>query len=401
MTAEQPAPTPEQIRQAEWLVQQTRDNDGLAPVDLERFWADNELARKDPFGPEIPQAALGIRMNSECVFAELGLAEDRYRFDHDAPWRAELVKAYNDKAERIVGRRLLNETEADPTRRWPAVRTLADIFEARNVWHHQSQSYWLEQSATNEDELSALLDRVEATDIRSFILPDSWETEKARLTALGVPQPRYRGQRGPVTFACSVFGPENLIFLLADNPVLGDRFRDAILNTMLGIARVLDEEAGDTPQSSPRGFWWADDNCCLLTADMYERFGYPILKGMFDVYAPDPQDIRHQHSDSAMGHLLPVLSRLSFRQVNFGPTVPADEIRRHMPRTIIQGQLAPFTFSRDEQLNIVLEFLRDFEMTRESRGLLFDTAGSINNGSRLTGMRLIMSAIQHFGRFDR
>jgi hypothetical protein len=28
------------------------------------------------------------------------------------------------------------------------------------------------------------------------------------------------------------------------------------------------------------------------------------------------------------------------------------------------------------------------------------TAGSINNGSRLTGMRLIMSAIQHFGRYD-
>ena len=46
------------------------------------------------------------------------------------------------------------------------------------------------------------------------------------------------------------------------------------------------------------------------------------------------------------------------------------------------------------------EFLRDHEMARETRGLLFTTAGSINNGSRLTGMRLIMSAIQHFGRFD-
>jgi hypothetical protein len=39
-------------------------------------------------------------------------------------------------------------------------------------------------------------------------------------------------------------------------------------------------------------------------------------------------------------------------------------------------------------------------MAREQRGLRFATAGSISNGSRLTGMRLIMAAIQHFGRYD-
>ena len=31
--------------------------------------------------------------------------------------------------------------------------------------------------------------------------------------------------------------------------------------------------------------------------------------------------------------------------------------------------------------------------------LVFATAGSINNGSRLTGMRLIMAAIQRYGRY--
>ena len=48
---------------------------------------------------------------------------------------------------------------------------------------------------------------------------------------------------------------------------------------------------------------------------------------------------------------------------------------------------------------MVAEFLRDFEQARAQRGLLFATAGSINNGSRLTGMRLIMAAIQEFGRY--
>ena len=70
------------------------------------------------------------------------------------------------------------------------------------------------------------------------------------------------------------------------------------------------------------------------------------------------------------------------------------------PRRSSTANWRPFTFSRNEEVNIVAEFLRDFEMTRETRGLSFTTAGSINNGSRLTGMRLIMAAIQRHGRYD-
>jgi uroporphyrinogen decarboxylase len=100
-----------------------------------------------------------------------------------------------------------------------------------------------------------------------------------------------------------------------------------------------------------------------------------------------------------MGHLLPLLGRLNMTGVNLGPTVPAAEIRRYLPKAVIQGQLAPFTLSRNNEPQIVAEFLRDFDMTRESRGLSFTTAGSINNGSRLTSMRLIMAAIQRYGRY--
>ena len=77
-----------------------------------------------------------------------------------------------------------------------------------------------------------------------------------------------------------------------------------------------------------------------------------------------------------------------------------DEIRRHNPNAVIEGQLAPFTYSRNEEVNMVAEFLRDHELIRGARGLVFATAGSVNNGSRLTGMRLLMSAVQHYGRFD-
>ena len=393
---------PEHLAKAETLVGEAHANAGLAPVDLDRFWEDQAAAAKDPFSPTIPQVPLGIMMSQECVFDELGLAVDYDRLMHDSAWCMEQTKRYNDLAEPIVGRRLLSERPpGDPSLAYPEVKQLHDVFEAENEWI--GQSYWLKQVAHNESELAALLDRVEARleNLRESMLPANWGQERDRLMAAGHKPQLYRGQRGPVTFATSVYGPENLIFLLADNPDLAARLRDLILRAMLERARILDEEAGYTPETAPRGFSFADDNCALLNAEMYEFFGYPILKGLFDRYCPDPTDARGQHSDSAMGHLLPVLAKLDLRWTNFGPPVMVDDIRAHLPHAVIRGQLAPFVFSRNEEVSIVAEFLRDFDMARAERGLVFSTAGSINNGSRLTGLRLIMAAIQEYGRYDR
>lgn len=387
-------------QQAQWLLQQTQAAHGLAPLDLDRFWADQQRSAANPFDADCPQVPLGIMMSDECVYDELGVSEDYWRYANDEPWRLQLNRAYNDRAEAIIGRRLLNEKADDPELRWPQTRSLADIFEARNIWH--DRSWWLMQSASGPVELEALLDRVERRleNLAQFVLPENWHQEKTRLLARGSRPPLYRWQRGPVTFATSIYGTEDFLLLVLDNPTLAARFRDVMLRSMLELGRVLDEEAGYTPVTAPHGFGFADDNCCLMTPDMYEFFGYPILKGVFDRYCPAPGDWRYQHSDSAMGQLLPLLGRLDLTGANFGPTILASEIRRHLPHAVIDGQLAPFTFSRNQQEQIILEFLRDYELTREKRGLRFATAGSINNGSRLTGMRLIMSAIQHFGRYD-
>ncbi len=383
------------------LVAETQAAGGMAPVDLERFWEDQRAAVRDPFGADIPQVPLGAILNWECIFVELGVEADHWRYDHDDEWRLSLNKAYNDRAEEVVGRRLLSEKPRDPERIWPEHKGLHDCFEAKNVW--QANSWWLEQSATSEDDLKALLDRVEARDVREFILPENWAEEKERLTKLGVPPPRYRGQRGPTTFATSIYGPENLIFLIIDNPDLAARLRDNILRVMLEIARVLDVEAGDKEvgdeSAAPHGFYFCDDNCTLLNKEMYDFFSLPILKGVFERFSPDPGDMRGQHSDSDMAHHLPSLGSLGMTSANFGPTVEASAIREHCPGAEIHGQMAPFTYSRNEEERIVLEFLRDFEMTRESRGLVFATAGSINGGTRLTSMRLAMAAIQRHGRY--
>ncbi|MBN2301878.1 MAG: hypothetical protein JXN60_05115 [Lentisphaerae bacterium] len=388
------------LRLAKELVSETHAAGGMAPVDIEQFWADQEIAMTDPFGAHIPQVPLGAVLTSECVFAELGIPQDTWRYLNDHDWRLELNKAYNDKSEKIVGRRILNETPFNSSRVYPERKTLADLFEAKNVW--RDQSWWLEQSAHGESELNALLDRVERRleRPRDFFLPPEWESEKESLMALGIKPRLYGWQRGPVTFATSIYGTEEFLFLVLDNPTLAARLRDAILHGMLAIAQLAYEEAGYTQENAPHGFGFADDNCSLMTPAMYEDFGYPILKGMFDFCSPNPGDRRYQHSDSAMAHVLPILGKLNLTGTNFGPTVSVAEIRRYLPNAVIDGELAPFTYSRNDEVGIVTEFLRDFSQTREQRGLRFTTAGSVNDGTLLTSMRLVMAAIQRYGRYN-
>lgn len=394
--------TDEHVSRAEAFVHGAKQHGGLAAVNLEQFWEDQAIASSNPWANNCPQMPFGIGMAIDCVFDELGIpetSENWYRMEHDEDWRIEVSHRYNDLAQQIVGRRLLPEVKSDASLKWPAIKELHDIFEARNVWH--DRSYWLEQSAHGEDELQALLDRVETRleKLREFMLPDDWSEQKARLLSAGAKVRLYRGQRGPVTFAASIYGAQDLLFLIYDNPDLAARFRDVILKAILMRARVLDEEAGYTAETAPHGWGWADDDCCLLSPNMYEFFGYPILKGVFDQYSPDEKDTRGQHSDSSMAHILPLLARLNLTWTNFGPTVRVSEIRKHLPNAVISGQLAPFTFSRNEEVNMVAELLRDYEQSIEHRGVVFATAGSINNGSRLSGMRLLMSAIQQFGRY--
>ncbi|MFP4441685.1 MAG: uroporphyrinogen decarboxylase family protein [Spirochaetia bacterium] len=393
---------PEDRGKVDAFIKETEQNGGLAPVETVRFWKENEEARKKPFNLPGGIVPFGASLTPECVFAELGIPEDFRRQARDPEWRVQIHRQYNDKAEEIVGRRLINESVPDPEDSYPERGGLHTLFEAENVW--KDQSWWLMQSADNPPELKQLLDRVENRlespeyrGVKDLILPDAWEDARNRLLPRGIRPAPYRGQRGPITFAMSVYGVENLIFLIMDKPELAERFRDLILRGMSAIAEIIDREAGyDDP---PRGFGFADDNCAMLNLEMYEFFGLPILEGIFNRFSPGPEDRRYQHSDSDMAHLLPALAKVRLNGTNFGPTVTVSDIRDYLPEAVIAGQLAPFTYSRNDLPNLGAEFFRDFRQAEEKRGLVIATAGSINNGTRLTTMRFLMGLMQRYGRY--
>jgi len=368
-------------------------------VDLERFWEDDAASHGHWFSTDKPQVPLGIRMPATCVWDELGLpmpadAGTEVQNPYDVP--LELRKRYNERAVAIVGRPMLPEDEPPPAdARFPPIKGITDVFEARTV--NVGGTGWVVPSASTPGDLEALLDRVERLDLREFLLPPDWDVEVRRIFEQYGKSPRLGGGvRGPVTAAMSIYGVENLIFLIRDEPELAGRFRDVLADTIIEMTRVFYEVSG-TPDR--RGFGFADDNCAMLNADMYAFFGLPILTRVFAEFAPRPEDTRHQHSDSAMSHLLPLLNEAGVNHGNFGPTVRVQDVRRHMPRCVIHGQLAPWTFARGADEDVANEVRRDIEAVGADGGLVIATAGSINPGSRLSGMRAIMSTIQQYGRY--
>ncbi len=378
-------------------------------LDIEQFWKDEETAHAENcFSKASKQAALGIRMSDECVFAELGEEGQPWGYT-DPQRRYELNCRYNEKAIKIVGRPLLAERKPDPKKdslpSFPNRLQVGEVFGGR--YEFDGNTTWLKGTLNDAEDLKKKLDEIDylladKERFRSYILPPDWDERcRAVFEATGRRPGLANGIRGPVTLATSVFGTENLIFLYYDDEGLFKRFGDTITRVLEAYADIFIIEAGYTKDNFPHGYWFNDDDSNLLTPEMYKLLGYPTLKAMFEKYAPNPEDSRYQHSDSAMGHLIPLLADLNLTGCNFGPTVMVKDIRKYMKTTRIDGQLAPFTFMRNNEDDIIAEVKRDCEAAKEDdiRGRSVPTAGSIKNGSLLTSMRAVMAAIQTYGRY--
>ena len=378
---------------------------GTYDLDLEQFWKDDELAHlNNCFYEKASQVAFGINVLPECVFSELGLPGEPWG-DNPPELMREYCCRYNDKAEKIIGKRILSEEYPKSYQKFPNVRLHGEVFGGR--YTYMNGVYWLESDIKTPKKLEMVLDCVERMDLRSFILPDNWYSEKKRIYELTgeTPDPYWFGRRvrGPVTLAMSIYGIENLIYLMYDEPELAHRFFKSISDVLMGYVKIMEQEAGDKKITSKHwGYRFNDDNCCMLTADLYEEYAYPVLKRIFDYTCPDPElDCRYQHSDSAMGHLLPILGRLNFTAVNFGPTVLVDQIREYMPKTRIDGCISPMTLLSNDEERIIAEVKRDCDMIKAlgTRGLNIDAAGSVNFGTKLTSIRAAMYAVQKYGRY--
>ena len=365
--------------------------------DLDLFWKRDDIAhRENCFCEEAPQVAMGILMSDECVYAELGEEGDPWG-EEEFERRIDLNKRYNEKALQLVGKKLLNENPVKIPDEYKKIKRIGEVFGGEYTLLPNTGE-WLHSDIDSPEKLERKLDEIDGLNLEEFMFPDNWEKIKKQVyEETGILPAPMKHVRGPVTLATSIYGIENLIYLYYDAPELFTRFSDTICKIIIKMTDIMQKESG----IPIKGYSFADDDCALFTPEMYESFGLPILQKVYDTYAPDETDIRYHHCDSKMNHLLPSLSKAGITKCNFGPSVTVEEIRHYMPKVCIDGCLDPIVFMNNDEKEIVRQVRRDCTAIKQlgSKGLNLYTAGSINNGSSLESMRLVMETIMEYGQY--
>ena len=62
---------------------------------------------------------------------------------------------------------------------FPALRQIGEVFAGEYV--SDGNTTWLQGNLSDEHELEKQLDKIDKMDLRSFILPPNWESEKKRI----------------------------------------------------------------------------------------------------------------------------------------------------------------------------------------------------------------------------
>lgn len=356
-------------------------------LDTDAFWSENELCQE--FSTKKPRCSLSLSPDDHWLFEFLDVPSTLHYYQ-DKAYRDALHQEANQYLKQYIGKPFFEEDtwKFNPKR-------IENLFGCEFAYYEGSTP-WLVPVTDDIDEFAAVLDRAEATDLKTWSFPDEflqeWDDRKQEgksLPLLGT------GSRGPATIMTSVLKPETLFYWIFDHPELVERFRDLLAKKMVEFNNLLREFShNDQP-----GWWITDDNCALFNRGLYRQYCFPVLERVLEAMAPGNAQ-RYQHSDSSMGHLLDFQYELGIRSVNYGPDVDAGLIRGRMPDAIINGQLPPLLLRNGSLDDIRQRVIDDFHKAGGTGGLNVTTAGSLAAGTSLGRTRWLMWVVQEKCRYD-
>ncbi|MBN2006591.1 MAG: uroporphyrinogen III decarboxylase [Anaerolineae bacterium] len=361
-------------------------------LDVTAFWEEN--ARCHAFTTDKPRCSASFSPDDHWVF-EFMQVPSTLRYYRDKAYRDALHREANTATRQHVGAAFFSEDtwENEPKR-------IENLFGC-TFTYHEGSTPWLtpvvaDESAESVAAFSHVLDEAEATDLRTWALPEPFLAEWERRKAAGQIMPKLgTGSRGPATIMTSILKPETVFYWLYDYPDMMRRFRDILAAKMVEFNTILREFSGNTET----GWWITDDNCALFNKKLYREYCFPVLQRVLEAMAPGSAR-RYQHSDSAMGHLLEMQYELGIRDVNYGPTVDAALIREKMPDAFINGQLQPMLLRNGSPDEIKQRIVDDFTKCGATGGLNVTTAGSLAAGTGVGRMRWMMWVVQEHCRYS-
>ncbi len=264
-------------------------------LDINAWWTEN--AACGGLTTDKPRCSASFSPDDHWIF-EFMAVPSTLRYYRDQAYRNALHREVNAVTQEYVGQAFFDE---DTWRTTP--KRIENLFGCE-FGYHEGSTPWLIPVTDDPDEFSRVLDRAEATDLRTWSLPDEylaeWEERRAPCGSHGAdfrkagkPLPMLgTGSRGPATIMSSILKPETLFYWLYDHPDLMRRFRDILGTKMVEFNRILREFAsGEGCQPSQgwqpyTGWWITDDNCAFFNRKLYREYCYPVLEQVLAAMAP-------------------------------------------------------------------------------------------------------------------
>lgn len=360
-------------------------------LDVKAFWEENEKCF-DAFNTNKPRVPISFWLDDHFLLEDMKLPST-LRYYNDQPYRIQIHKEINDKTDKVIGKRFYSEEEPlflTPMRFEVIMGAFWKLTEGGTPW--------LESSITDIEDVKNLINKVQKLDMKVAAFPEGWKEEKVRYEKVMGKKVKLNvnSSRGPATMATSILGTTNTCMFIMDEPEVMDEFFEILGLKLAEYQNVLMK---DMEYDIKEGYNIADDNCYLFPPKQYLRYCAPVLKRLFDEFAPLSQHNRFQHSDSSMGHLMGILYDLGVNNVNLGPSINIKEIRKTMPKAIIQGQIAPFILRNGSAEDIIKTVRYDIESVGQDGGLIECPAGSIAGGTSLENIKIYMWAVDTFGRY--
>ena len=359
-------------------------------LDLEKFWQVNEQCM-EPFSTDKPRVPINYWLDDHYLFEAVEISST-VKYYKDLDYRLKIHKKMNQITQKELGTTFYPEQERKIT------EERFEVIMGSHREYTEGGTPWLESQVKSIYDVKKLNERNKKLEIKEEIFPPGWWEEKRRFEEKTGEKIKLGGQfsRGPATMATSILGTENTcLFIMEEEEIMTDFFK-IMTDKQLEYQYALMEATDNDNQG---GFQINDDNCCLFPPEQYEKFCAPFMAQVFKEFAPHKEDRRHQHSDSNMGHLMPILNDLGVNEANLGPNLHPTEIREAMPNTVIYGQVPPMVL-RDGSPEEIIELVkRDIKAVGDDGGLVECPAGSVAAGTSFENLRVYMWAVQEYGQY--
>ena len=150
-------------------------------LDVRAWWEEND--RCQTLSPDKPRCPVSFSPDDHWIF-EFTEVPSTLRYYQDQAYRNALHREVNAVTQEYVGKAFFDE---DTWRTTP--KRIENLFGCE-FGYHESSTPWLMPVTDDPGEFARVLDRAEATDLRTWALPADYLAEWEARKAAGKPRPR-------------------------------------------------------------------------------------------------------------------------------------------------------------------------------------------------------------------